>query len=187
MDTRLPGLAHDLGYPRIGKVEDQLIRQSVGPTVFVDADACPVTRDAIELAKARSLPVILVANGSQNLARYAARPNVEIMQVASGPDSADYAMVPRLSPGDVVVTQDIGLAAMALARGARAVSPRGRVFMTATIDAELALRHAEQRHRRAGGRTGGPSPFEDEDREHFRESFRRLLVETVSSENAATP
>jgi uncharacterized protein YaiI (UPF0178 family) len=153
---------------------------AVVTTIFIDADACPVTRDALELARAHSLPVVLVANRSQNLARYATRPNVEILQVASGPDSADYAMVPRLSPGDVVVTQDIGLAAMALARGARAVNPRGRVYMAATIDAELALRHAEQQHRRAGGRTGGPSPFREEDRGRFRESLGRLLAEAKS-------
>jgi hypothetical protein len=146
-------------------------------TIFVDADACPVTRDALAIARAHHLPVVLVANESQNLARYADRPKAEILQVRGGPDSADYAMVPRLTRGDVVVTQDIGLASMALARGAAAVSPRGRVFMTATIDAELALRHAEQQHRRAGGRTGGPTPFRDEDREHFRESLERLLRE----------
>jgi hypothetical protein len=49
--------------------------------------------------------------------------------------------------------------------------------MTATIDAELALRHAAQQQRRAGGRTGGPTPFRDEDRVHFRESLERLLRE----------
>jgi uncharacterized protein len=146
-------------------------------TIFIDADACPVTRDALALARAHGLAAVLVANESQNLARYADRLKVEILQVHGGPDSADYAMVPRLVPGDVVVTQDIGLASMALARGAAAVSPRGRVFMPATIDAELALRHAEQRHRRVGGRTGGPTPFCDEDREHFRESLERLLRE----------
>ena len=127
-------------------------------TIFVDADACPVTRDAISLARSRSLLVVLVANHSQNLARYAGRAGVEILQVASGRDSADFAMVPRLSPGDIVVTADIGLAAMALGRGSLALSPRGRQYLMATIDAELAVRHAEQRHRRAGGRTVGPSP-----------------------------
>jgi uncharacterized protein YaiI (UPF0178 family) len=145
-------------------------------TVFVDADACPVTRDAISLARARSFPVVLVANHSQNLDRYAGRAGVEILQVASGQDSADFAMVPRLSPQDIVVTADTGLAAMALGRGCRALSPRGREFLLATIDAELAIRHAEQRLRRAGGRTGGPTPFTDEDREHFREVLARLLA-----------
>lgn len=146
-------------------------------TIFVDADACPVTRDTLAIARAHSLPVVLVANSSQNLSRYSSQPKVEVLQVASGQDSADYAMVPRLSPGDIVVTQDIGLAAMALARGARPLSPRGRLYMTATIDAELALRHAEQKHRRKGGRTGGPTAFREEDRERFRESLQRMVAE----------
>jgi uncharacterized protein len=148
-------------------------------TVFIDADACPVTRDAIAVARSHARPVVLVANESQNLGRYADRAGVSIVQVASGRDSADFAMVPMLAPGDIVVTADIGLAAMALSRGCRALSPRGRRYFPATIDAELALRHAEQRHRRAGGRTTGPPPFLDEDRHHFRESLERLLKEDV--------
>ncbi|MBN1630074.1 MAG: YaiI/YqxD family protein [Thermoleophilia bacterium] len=150
-------------------------------TLFVDADACPVTRDAIAAARSHSLPVVLVANQSQNLTRYAGRTGVEILQVASGRDSADFAMVPRLSPGDIVITADIGLAAMALGRGCRALSPRGHQYLQATIDAELAVRHAEQRHRRAGGRTTGPTPFRDEDREQFREVLARLLAEGAAA------
>lgn len=145
-------------------------------TVFIDADACPVTRDAIAVARAGSWPVVLVANGSQNLARYAGRPGVELLQVPSGRDSADFAMVPRLAPGDIVITADIGLAAMALSRGCRVLSPRGREYLSATIDAELAVRYAEQRHRRAGGRTTGPTPFKEEDRERFREVLERSLL-----------
>jgi uncharacterized protein YaiI (UPF0178 family) len=145
--------------------------------IFVDADACPVTRETIAVARRHALPVVLVANESQNLDRYAGREGVEVLKVRGGPDSADYAMVPLLAAGDLVVTQDTGLAAMALARGARVLSPRGRVFLAATIDAELAVRHAEQRHRRAGGRTSGPSPFRPEDRDQFRESLERLIAE----------
>lgn len=147
-------------------------------TLFVDADACPVTREAIQVARAHGLRVMLVADTSTNLAKYV-RPGVEATNVTTGRDSADFAIIERLSPGDVVVTQDIGVAAMALGRGAKAVSPRGRIFYLATIDAELEVRHAEQRHRRAGGRTGGPSPFRDEDREHFVESLERLLREPL--------
>ena len=143
-------------------------------TVFVDADACPVTREAIQIARAHGATVMLVADTTQNLSKYV-RPGVEAVQVTTGRDSADFAIVERLSPGDVVVTQDIGVAAMALGRGAKAVSPRGRIFWLATIDVELEVRHAEQRHRRTGGRTGGPRPFTDEDREHFAESLERLL------------
>ena len=145
------------------------------PTLFVDADACPVTRDALAIARARKVPAVLVANATQNLARYAGRPGVECVEVSGGRDAADFAIVERLRAGDVVVTQDIGLAAMVLGRGARAVSPRGRIYSAATIDMELAVRHAEQRHRRAGGRTKGPSAFEDEDRERFAAVLGRVL------------
>lgn len=150
-------------------------------TIFIDADACPVTRDAVAVARSRSLRVVLVANRSQNLSRFAGRTGVEILQVGSGQDSADFAMVPLLAPGDIVVTGDTGLAAMALGRGCRALSPRGRRYLSATIDAELALRHAEQRHRRAGGRTTGPTPFRDEDRGRFREALARLVSENVET------
>ena len=144
-------------------------------TVFVDADACPVTRDAIELARKHGLPVILVADTNTSFARYSGRAGVETVTVSTGPDSADFAIVERLSAGDIVVTQDIGLAAMVLGRGAAALSPRGRVFYLSTIDAELAVRHAQAKLRRAGGRHGGPSAFGDEDREHFRDRFEMLI------------
>lgn len=121
--------------------------------------------------------VIVVANSTQNLERYASRSGVEAVSVSSGRDAADFAVVERLSPGDVVVTQDIGLAAMAIGRGAGAISPRGRIFHLATIDAELAVRHAEAKLRRAGGRHGGPPKFTDEDREHFVEQLERLITE----------
>lgn len=145
--------------------------------MFIDADACPVTREAITVARERGLPVVLVGNSTQTFDKHLRRNGVEAIQVGQGRDSADFAIVERLSPGDVVVTQDIGVAAMALGRGASALSPRGRVFYLATIDAELAVRHAEQKHRRAGGRTGGPSKFTEEDREHFVESMERVLRE----------
>jgi uncharacterized protein YaiI (UPF0178 family) len=144
-------------------------------TLFLDADALPTLRDAVSIGLSHRVPVVVVANASQNLARYAGKQGVEVLQAGPGPDAADFAIISRLGPDDVVVTQDIGLAAMVLGRGARALSPRGRVFSTYTIDAEMALRHAEQRHRRMGGRTRGPSRFEEADREHFRESLTGLL------------
>ena len=145
------------------------------PTLFIDADACPVTREAISVGRACGYAVVVVANSTQNLERYAARSGVEAVQVSGGRDAADFAVIERLQPGDAVVTQDIGLAAMALGRGAGAVSPRGRVFHLATIDAELAVRHAEAKLRRSGGRHGGPPKFTDEDREHFVEQLERVL------------
>jgi len=146
-------------------------------TLFIDADACPVTREALTIARRHKVLTVLVANANVNLARYAERDGVECIGVSGGRDAADFAIVERLASGDVVVTQDLGLAAMALGRGAAAMSPRGRIHSAVTIDMELAVRHAEQVHRRAGGRTRGPSKFEDEDREHFMDSLERVLRE----------
>jgi uncharacterized protein YaiI (UPF0178 family) len=86
-------------------------------TVFVDADACPVTRDAISIARAHRVPVVLVGNESQNLARYDGRTGVETVQVAAGRDTADFAIVARLAPEDVVVTGWTGLLALHHRRG----------------------------------------------------------------------
>jgi uncharacterized protein YaiI (UPF0178 family) len=144
-------------------------------TMFIDADACPVTSEAISVARSHGAPVILVGNSTQTFDKHLRRNGVEAIQVGQGRDAADFAIVERLQTGDIVVTQDIGVAAMALGRGAKALSPRGRIFWLATIDAELAVRHAEQKHRRAGGRTGGPSKFTEEDREHFVDSLERLF------------
>ncbi len=145
-------------------------------TVFIDADACPVTREAISIARAHGMSVVLVANGTQNLERHTMRNGVEAIQVSGGRDAADFVIIEHLQPGDAVVTQDTGLAAMVLGRGARAIGPRGRIFHLATIDAEMEVRHAEQKLRRAGGRTGGPSKFTEEDREHFSDRFEWLLA-----------
>ena len=141
----------------------------------MDADACPVTREAITVGRAHGMDALLVANTNQCFTRYEDRKGVETLTVGTGPDSADFAIIERLQPGDVVVTQDIGLAAMVLGRGAGAISPRGRIFYTSTIDLEMEVRHAEKKLRRAGGRTGGPSPFIDEDREHFVSQLERLI------------
>lgn len=146
-------------------------------TLFIDADACPVTRDALTVARRRKVPVVLVAGTAHSLARYEGREGVECVSVSVGRDAADFAIVERLSPGDVVVTQDLGLAAMVLGRGAQPISPRGRIHSAATIDMELEVRHAEQVHRRSGGRTRGPAPFEDEDRERFVRVLERVLDE----------
>lgn len=148
-------------------------------TVYVDADACPVIRDVISISRTHRTPVVIAANETQNLARFVGRDGVDTLQVGVGRDAADFAIVERLEPGDIVVTQDLGLAAMALGRRAGAISPRGRVQTSATIDMELAVRHAEQRHRRAGGRTGGPSAMDEDDRERFRRVFERLLAEPL--------
>ena len=88
---------------------------------------------------------------------------------------ADFAIVERLQAGDVVVTQDIGLASMVLGRDAAAIGVRGRVYDKATIDMQLFIRHEEKKVRRAGGRTRGPAAFTSEDRARFKRNLTELL------------
>ena len=162
-------------------------------TLYIDADACPVTREALACARRARTPVVIVGNTTQNLARHI-RPTdprdaghargrdaahsgfwVDVLDVSVGADSVDFAIVERLQPGDVVVTQDIGLASMALGRGAAAIGVRGRVYTKATIDMDLFIRHEEKKVRRAGGRTRGPAAFTSEDRARFSRNLDELL------------
>lgn len=161
-------------------------------TLFIDADACPVTREAVDLARAERVPVVIAGNTTQNLQRHV-RPGdptepprgggfwVRTIEVGVGTDSADFAIVSELSPQDVVVTQDIGLADIVLGRGARAIGVRGRVYNPLTIDSMMYIRHEEKKVRRNGGRTKGPAPFTQEDRSRFRANLRQLLREAKAA------
>ena len=150
-------------------------RHRGGPALFVDADACPVLSAAIGIATARRVRITLVANHTQNLGRFASRAGVEIFEVPGGSDAADFWIASHVEAADVVVTGDIGLAAMVLGRGARALGFRGQEFHSATIDAALLVRHEEKKVRRGGGRTKGPAPLTDEDKERFAAALKRML------------
>ena len=146
-------------------------------TLFVDADACPVTREAITIARQHGMSVVLVANTDQSSARYEGRNGVETL------DRRHRKRLRRLRDhralGRRRRRRDAGHRTRGNGTGTRGrrISPRGRIFYLATIDIEMEVRHAEQKHRRAGGRTGGPSKFTDEDREHFSDQLERLIRE----------
>lgn len=162
-------------------------------TLYIDADACPVTREALACARRARVPVVIVGNTTQNLERHVRRDDprgperargrdathggfwVDVLDVSVGADNADFAIVERLQPDDVVVTQDIGLASMVLGRGAAAIGVRGRVYSKATIDMDLFIRHEEKKVRRTGGRTRGPAAFTNEDCERFARNLSVLL------------
>lgn len=161
------------------------------PTLYIDADACPTIREALACARKAKVACVIAGNTTQNLARHIRSGDprepcegfwVSTLQASVGADSADFAIASVLEPNDVLVTQDIGLASIALGRGARAIGVRGRVYDPVTIDAMLLIRHEERRVRRAGGRTQGPSAFTDEDRERFVRNLAMLLRKSLDED-----
>lgn len=158
------------------------------PHLFIDADACPVTKEALHAARNYKIPVVIAGNSTQNLLRHARKSDplqptegfwIDTLCVGVGADSADFAIIQELKPHDIVVTQDIGLAAMVLGRHARAIGVRGRIYSLATIDSDMQMRHIEKKVRRQGGRTKGPAPFEEDDRNRFFYNLERLISESL--------
>ncbi|MFK2905521.1 YaiI/YqxD family protein [Dyella ginsengisoli] len=134
--------------------------------IWVDADACPVPVKEIlfRAAERAQVHITLVANHALRTppSRY-----VRSVQVAGGFDVADDEIVRRVAAGDLVVTQDIPLAAQVLDKGAQAVNPRGVPFTSDSIAQQLSMRNFMEELRGTGVDTGGPSAFHPRDRQAF--------------------
>jgi len=141
--------------------------------ILVDADACPVKQIIVRLAKQKNIPVTMLIDTSHELNDGYSK----IITVDKQADSVDYALMGLLTRDDIVVTQDYGLAAMVIGKGARAVNQNGLVFTDMNMDRLLMERHIGQKIRRGGGRTKGPAKRTKEDDVRFEAAFERLLEE----------
>ena len=141
--------------------------------LWIDADACPVVDLAIAIAARHQVAVTLVCDDAHHMQRDGAR----TITVSRGADSADLMLVNLLSQGDAVVTQDYGLAALCLARGAKPLDQNGRIYHEGNIDSLLGMRHVARKVRRGGGRLKGPPKRTKEQDEWFEQSLDRLLSE----------
>lgn len=139
--------------------------------LWIDADACPVVNNAILIAGKHGIAVTLVCDD----AHFMQRDGAQTITVSRGADSADLVLVNRLVPGDVVVTQDYGLAALCLARGATPLDQNGRVYTNDNIDSLLGMRHVAARVRRGGGRLKGPPKRTREQDEWFEKALDKVL------------
>ena len=144
--------------------------------ILIDADACPVTGIAIECARPYRLEVLLVCDSAHFLEREGAR----TITVSKGADSADFRLVNLVEPSDIVITQDYGLAAMALAKRARVLNQNGMAYTDSNIDSLLLARYTAQKIRRAGGRLKGPSKRTRDQDEAFRAALCALLAESAA-------
>jgi uncharacterized protein YaiI (UPF0178 family) len=139
--------------------------------VLVDADACPVKEIIVRLAKEHNIPVTMLIDTAHQLNDGYS----EVIIVDKQADSVDFALMGLLTCEDIVVTQDFGLAAMVLGKGARAVNQNGLIYSDANIDRLLMDRHIGQKVRRSGGRTKGPAKRTKEDNERFESVFTKML------------
>ncbi|MBN1778012.1 MAG: YaiI/YqxD family protein [Clostridiales bacterium] len=139
--------------------------------ILIDADGCPVVDIALACAKKRGVRVLLICDTAHELQRDGAR----TITVDKGADSADFYLVNQVDAGDIVVTQDYGLAAMALAKQAIALSQNGMRYTADNIDALLLARHTARRFRRGGGRLKGPAKRTKAQDEAFRKALCEIL------------
>lgn len=143
--------------------------------IWVDADACPAAIKEVlfRAAEREQVPVTLVAN--QWLRTPPSR-FVRAIQVPGGFDVADDEIVQRVATGDLVVTQDIPLAAAVIAKGALAMHPRGELYTADTIAQRLGMRNFMDELRGAGIDTGGPAAFHPRDKQAFANQLDRWLT-----------
>ena len=146
------------------------------PTIYIDADACPVKDEVYRVAERHGVAVVVVAKIWLNIPRNL--PWLRLQVVAEGLDKADDWIAETATTGDVVITSDVPLAARCVKTGARVLSPTGREFSEASIGMDLAARNLMSDLRAANPTEsfgGGPRPFSQKDRSAFLQALHALL------------
>lgn len=150
--------------------------------ILVDADACPVKEIIERVAKKYEIPVVMFIDSSHILySDYS-----EIVTVGQGKDAVDIALINKTERGDVVVTQDYGVAAMALGKGAYPINNFGVVISDDNIDRMLFERHISAKIRRSGGRLCGFHKRTKENDERFEKNFTELIEKLISERKEAS-
>ena len=148
-------------------------------TVYVDADACPVVRIIEDVAREMHVPVELICDTNHVLFSDYSRVRV----IGAGADAVDFALINLLKAGDVVVTQDYGVAALALGKKAHAIHQSGKIFSDDNIDGLLMDRHLAKKARMWRGKhhLNGPKKRTEEDDIRFESAFRGLLISIIEA------
>ena len=147
--------------------------------IFVDADACPVVGIVEEIAKKYTIPVTLLCDTNHVLtADYS-----EVIVVGAGADAVDYKLISICHKGDMVVSQDYGVAAMALGKGAYAIHQSGKWYTNENIDQMLMERHLNKKARRSSHKNHvkGPKKRTEEDDKRFAESFEKMVLRALDN------
>ena len=141
--------------------------------ILIDADACPVVKIAERIAKEKKIPVILFGDTNHVLTSDYS----EIRVIGEGADAVDFVLMNESRPGDIIITQDYGVAAMGLGKGAYPIHQSGKWYTNENIDQMLMERHLAKKARMGKGKhhLKGPAKRTLEDDEHFAASLVRLI------------
>ena len=140
--------------------------------ILIDGDGCPVVNITIKIAKEYNLECLILCDTSHAFERSGA----QTLTFSKGADSVDFALVNLVRKGDIVVTQDYGLAAMCLARCATPINQDGMEYTAGNIDALLLSRHTAKKIRNNGKHLKGPRKRTSEQDKSFEKNLIKLIL-----------
>ena len=143
--------------------------------ILIDADGCPVVDITIKIGKDYNIPITIMCDTSHIINKT----GVETIVLSKGSDSVDFALVNKVNKGDIIVTQDYGLAAMVLSKGGYPINQNGMIYTDENIDQLLFTRHISKKIRNSGQRTKGPRKRTKEDDIKFKNSLIYLIEKTI--------
>lgn len=139
--------------------------------ILIDADGCPVVKQATQIAKENNIEVVIFCDTSHIInSDYA-----QIITVSKGADSVDFALVNEVKSDDIVVTQDYGLAAMVLSKGGKAITQNGMIISDSNLELLLTSRYESKKARMSGAHLKGPKKRTVQNDEEFIKSFKSML------------
>ncbi len=146
--------------------------------IWVDADACPSEiKDIVaKAAQKRSIETIFVSNKNMYSAEH-----ITFVKVEQGADVADAYIAERAEKNDLIITQDIPLAALVIPKGAAAISFHGDLFTKANIAERLSVRNFMQELRDSGIQTSGPKPYSNKHKQKFANTFDTQVVKLLKA------
>ena len=139
--------------------------------ILIDGDGCPVIDIAISVAKKFNIEVVIMCDTSHIFNKEGAK----TMVFSKGADSVDFALINYLEKEDVVITQDYGLAAMAMNKASYVINQNGMIYNDENIDRLLYSRHISKKIRNSGGKTKGPKKRTKEDDINFEKTLNEIL------------
>ena len=143
--------------------------------ILIDADGCPVVNETIKVAHKFNLESIIFCDTSHNFEEK----NAKVEVVSKGVDAVDFAILNNIQKGDIVITQDYGLASLVLSRNSYAINQSGMVYTNENIDELLYSRYISKKMRNSGVRLKGPKKRDKSQNIIFRENLENLILKII--------